>query len=548
MYRCRKMYFSITKGRITFKYTECNHEWSTEHKDQKVAGLFPQTDDQSEELLDTFDNPSHLTMAHLLHKMTHDIFVNDGKNVWMFQERWQKILVKCEDVRKAMSTHLNPTWEERIRFLNELLKNTEDEIKKEEIVRQIRVARYGKQLLNSTSDIKSIVDCFKTIIHDSTPLDRCDKDPLKLGCQNGYIDIIDMKLKPYTKDIFITRSIGYDYFESEEQKCTDFRNEWLDFVTKFFPIVEERQIAQIYAGYCLRGDHPEKIFCVFKDKIDGNNGKTKFATALKKALSCYANDGNAEHIYRTTGHSNQNGHNAALFAYLGSLLAIFEEMDEKRTVDTKKMKRNHGGNQTDTGRRPHERDDETVGLFTKHILIFNDRCQPKYDTSDSSFIKKMLVLPFRSKFFCTEAEMENSDLPYKYLADPFIDDIFERLKPYILDWMLQGHQMYLQKGFTEIPTSCQEWKNEVSEAVDDLKDWLEEVVEVTGDEEDVVSYLQIRDRMTSSMRSRFKDKQHLLDKLKGQLENYVKDSGKGENRIKDGSKRHKLRPKPSAFL
>ena len=199
------------------------------------------------------------------------------------------------------------------------------------------------------------------------------------------------------------------------------------------------------------------------------------------------------------------------------------------------MKRCHGGNTKETGRTAYGKKDETVNFFTKIIMIFNDRCQPKYDTSDDAFCSRMLVLPFRSKFFPTRADMYASkmDERYKFLADPFVLDKLADLKPYILEWMLDGHRLYMERRFSDIPVSCKEWKQGVSNAVDNLAEWLEEVVEETGDMEDTVSYQDIKQRMKPDMRSRFKDKQHLLDKLQDHLQNYVKDTGKGRDRKVD---------------
>ncbi|KAI9088766.1 hypothetical protein DFS34DRAFT_698493 [Phlyctochytrium arcticum] len=353
-----------------------------------------------------------------------------------------------------------------------------------------------------------------------------DTDPLKLGCNNGYIDLTDGQLKPYTLDVLISKSVGYNYFDSDHPFSEEIYNQWLDFVEKLFPIPEEREIAQIYAGYTLRGDHPEKIFVVFKDITDGNNGKTKFAQALLAGLGTYGVSGNAEHIYQNTGFSSQSNHNAALFAYENIRLSVFEELDEKRKLDNKQAKMRHGGNARIGARRPYSKKDEMVNLYTRWILIFNDRCQPQFDTSDNALLNRMLVFLFRAKFLSAE-EYKDSDLPYKQLADNNISDKFKIWQPYIMKWMLEGHQKYLEKGFTQIPAECRKWKQDVANAVENLQDWIDENIEEMSDDlESIVTLKDIKERMPQKMQTLFKDKKHFIDKLNMYLKDYVADTKK----------------------
>ncbi|KND02058.1 uncharacterized protein SPPG_09035 [Spizellomyces punctatus DAOM BR117] len=172
-------------------------------------------------------------------------------------------------------------------------------------------------------------------------------------------------------------------------------------------------------------------------------------------------------------------------------------------------------------------------------MIFNDRCQPKYDTSDTAFVERMLVLPFRSKFLKTEQEVKDSKLEYKYLADPFISDKFHVWQPYILEWLLEGHMKYLQNRFQNIPDSCKDWREEVSAVVDNLEEWLEDNVEEAEDA--VLELKDIKAWMPQSMKLRFKDKKHLVDVLRKTLKNYVSDTGKGKDRMMDVFRGYQLK-------
>ncbi|KAJ3003342.1 hypothetical protein HKX48_001803 [Thoreauomyces humboldtii] len=204
----------------------------------------------------------------------------------------------------------------------------------------------GINQLKSNTAISNIVSCFQVIVYESNFDATLDTNIYHLGCNNGYIDIRTGKVQPYTKETRISKSVGYDYFTDGVEYSQDLAKEWNTFVEQIFPIAEERQIAQEYFGYCLLGNHPEKIFAVFKDVSGGYCGKSNFVQAILKAMGSYGTTGNQTHNYANTGFSSQNGHDSHLFAYEKMRLAIFEELDNSRTLDGNQAKNQHGSNMT----------------------------------------------------------------------------------------------------------------------------------------------------------------------------------------------------------
>ncbi|KAI8916686.1 hypothetical protein DFJ77DRAFT_510124 [Powellomyces hirtus] len=503
---------------------------------------------------------THVDFAKLTNVICNGVFVFDAKQFWMFDKKWHPTV--NQRVRSYIDQTITPIFTSKfdeivanLESIEKKMTNAQKTKKCEAITDMYEVWAEKKRgmekfirMLGTNSQINALVECFQTEVLDEKFLEKLDTDPFKIGANNCYIDIRTGKTHSYTKDVLITKSVGYDYFLDDSEKDLKLKAEWLEFVEQLFPIEEERHIVHIYMGYCLRGDHPEKIFAMFMDKSGGYCGKSKFAEAFMKALGTYAIKGVNTHIYANTGFSNQNGHNSAQFATEGRRLAIFEELDEKKDLDNKKAKDVHGGNASGNGRRPHSKVDEHIDFITKWILIFNDLCQPKFDTGDIALVTRILVICFRAKFFPTMEEFNASNHPYKHLMDPHVGEKFPAWAPYIMEWALEGYQHYMKEGFRNIPASCKEWKKDVSAAVDNLVDFIDEHLVETGDEDNVLELKAIKERMSPSMKNRFKSKDHLIDRLSACLGRHYIDTGKGDTRKTDFWRGWQLSERSSRFF
>lgn len=469
--------------------------------------------------------PTHDKVATLLKFKMEDKVVHDGSHFWMFTTRWQQVLdiqIKQELTQKVLS---------------ELQERTQCDDKFEDLV----------AFMEDENKMTSVVNNFKTKVFDRTFYDSFDQDPLIIGCNNGYVNLTTGAFSTFNKDVRISKTTGYDYFDGDKVLFDQaVYQQWLDKVEQIHPIPEERRICQTYMGYMLRGDHPEKKFAMFKDDKGGNNGKSKQAQACSLAMGTYAKPGNNKHLYCNSEFQSQSGHNAEIFAYEGYRAAFFEEMDDKMELDTKKIKDHTGGNAKGSGRRPNGRVDETVNLFTKWALSFNDKCQPKYDTSDAGFLSRILGIPFRAKFYSSAKEYEASTVQWKHMADPDMDEKLIAWRPYILKWMLEGHQLYLQDGFRNIPQSCKDWVNQISKDVDQLEDWVGENLS-KGSKHDIITLAQIKDLMTTAMKKRFKNNAHIISGLEQQLgsmafkDTTIKGTALGDIRYQNGWRGWKIK-------
>ncbi|KAJ3144471.1 hypothetical protein HDU86_001803 [Geranomyces michiganensis] len=491
---------------------------------------------------------SHVDFAKLTGVMSDGNFIYDGADFWQFTTNWRVVPMPC--VRSFFDKVVAEAWTTdmkkicgHIQSINRTILEDGGRVTKArrqhlEFLMQQKGHIDGVYAVTKfNSAIKSIMECFQTEVYDGDFVKNLDTNPFYLGCNNGYLDIRTGTLHKYANDVLISKTVGYNYFDDDENSRNDaLAKDWDSFVNKVFPIPGEQEIAQIYFGYCLRGDHPEKIFAVLKDRSGGFCAKSKVVQAIMTALGCNAKQGNNAHIYEDDSRGNQNGHNASAFAYVKVRLAVFEGLSDKKALDDKLFKDRHGGNSAGEFRHAYAKITETVYHHTKYVLIFNDKCQPKFGTHDEALLERMLVIPCRAEFLSAE-KYKDSTHPFKHLADAHIADKFSLWRPYILEWLLEGYRLYEEKGFNCIPASCKEWKDEVAADVHNLEDFVADNIDLLDDDGAYLTLEEAKGRMPASLIKTFKNNQHIIDMLSKHLpgKSFVRDTTIGNTAVRGDS-------------
>lgn len=237
---------------------------------------------------------------------------------------------------------------------------------------------------------RNMMDCLKASLFLNVGEDpsgivgryEMDSDPYLLGCENGVIDLKTCRLRDGRPDDWMSKSIGYAYNPSETG-----RSFVEDSMQKTFPVAEEREFVQRYAGYCLLGKHPEKKYMLVTDmagRKSGSNGKTTVNQGLRHALGEYACQGIAETLYTDGSTRNENSCTPGRMHYRGKRLATYEELDPKKKFDTTRLKNLHGGCATETARDAYGRSVEEFPWTAKFLISFNISELPDVSLSRSS--------------------------------------------------------------------------------------------------------------------------------------------------------------------
>jgi hypothetical protein len=191
---------------------------------------------------------------------------------------------------------------------------------------------------------------------------------------------------------------GYDFYPVGRDLESDLKDVEL-FYTQLMPLPLERACLQKYFGITLSGRTDVKYFGNLTDIRSGNNGKSTVVTFLKDTLGAglcgYAAVTKKDMLYTSNG-SNTEGASPYLLSLKGKRLASFEEMDASKKFSTDNIKEWTGGVPWDVAARTlYSKTIITFAFTAKILLCFNENRSPRYDVSDSAFIARMLVFPFR---------------------------------------------------------------------------------------------------------------------------------------------------------
>ena len=314
---------------------------------------------------------------------------------------------------------------------------------------------------------------------------QLDKNPHLLGLNNGVIDLQTCTYRHGMPSDYISKSVGYDFIHPES---TDYDLHIMEdvekYISRIYPVEEEREFIQRYVGYCLLGNHTEKIFCICIDEREGYNGKTQAGKMWTAALGPdYMKDtGNNAIIYQSDFQESMNSHSRGMMAYEGKRLVVIEETTKHKRLNNSLLKMLHGGSTTFSGSNCGAKEEKSFEWICKMIINTNDGQMAEFDWHDAALCSRMVVIRHRSKFCLDVAEYErHQHKPYTFMAEDRIEDIKSKWRPYILLWMLKGLQRYHEVGFKNKPASFTEFKQSLVGQQDVVTPWVLEVTEKLDD-------------------------------------------------------------------
>ena len=265
---------------------------------------------------------------------------------------------------------------------------------------------------------------------------------------------------------------------------------------QIYPVPAERAMFQLYGGYCLLGHHPEKKLLLLTDARGGWNAKSTVVGALAAVLGDeYSLKGSNAFLYKADLNSETaNSHSAGLLAHRGKRMGYWEELDEKRRLDTQLIKDYNGCCPTATGRGVHGKRVELFEWITKMVLCFNEHGMPDFDFTDEAVVSRLLVLSHRSRFCETDRQYEEEKhKPHTFKARSDMKAKMKEWRPYLLRWFVAGCKLYLAIGFKNIPQECVAWQEQLVERQNSVRSFCKEHLEKSSDLKDHVDRVMMYD-------------------------------------------------------
>ena len=327
--------------------------------------------------------------------------------------------------------------------------------------------------------IKSIKD-IATGVSIYIPIDNnniiFDDTPDLLPFNNCLLDLKTGKVIPYTKNFYITNTIGYDY---DFNINIDIQNQIKKMLKEIFPIDDERKLIMYKLAHTLNGyNHPR--FTILQG--EGRNGKSVLLNLLSTTLGNFSyNLGNSICVSA----SKSGGANQEIAKSDRKRFLWCSEPKEGDKFDFTLIKQLTGDRQINA-RQIYSRKTETLCCGDLWIACNDDI--PLNITSDGEAVRgRIIEMEMRSCF------LNNPDpnVEYSYLADPsllerethdkFKMNLIHLLVPYSIELFKQNRkidqfipQHIVELGLKYITKSnpFKSWFNSKFEKTDDINDCI----------------------------------------------------------------------------
>jgi hypothetical protein len=234
-----------------------------------------------------------------------------------------------------------------------------------------------------------------------------DRNPNLFAADNGVFDsstgsIVFRAIKP---DDMISKTAGWSY---DPQMAAARRQDVDKFMKTIFPDDDERRIFLKFVATLLSGSRNVKRFVLLADTpgTEWNSGKTTLMHLLGGFFGRFCHYGGAKFLTRS---QRDHGHDVGLQMKDGCRLLVADEVINRRyAIDNNMLRTVVDGPALVSGRAFRTRRLFSFFWQAGIILTCNEGgCPEGILTDQTLFNQRMLVIPMRTKFVCTEPKEPN---------------------------------------------------------------------------------------------------------------------------------------------
>lgn len=260
-----------------------------------------------------------------------------------------------------------------------------------------------------------------------------DKDPYILNTPNGLVDLKTMELIPHNANILC-------------QKCTKAKfnptaqgERWDSFILEICSGDRDKATyLQRVLGYSLIGLNPEEKVFFFGTQV--RSGKSTLLESVANALGNYAAATMAETFELKSYSSGGSGPEADVARLRGARFVRIPETEKKMKLNNKRVKA-YCGNDKITTRALYEKN--VIEFYPTFTMYFNTNRLPVVTDFTMFTSKRIVYFPFNECF--------------EDVKDVNLKELFRKKEyaEYILQWLLEGLQMYWVEGLNNMPEAVE---------------------------------------------------------------------------------------------
>ncbi|WP_117161261.1 phage/plasmid primase, P4 family [Paraliobacillus sp. X-1268] len=281
--------------------------------------------------------------------------------------------------------------------------------------------------------------------------EELNRDPFKLNCTNGTVDLRTGELLQHKREFLITKNTHIQYDAKAE--CPN----WINFLHNIFRNEDGElkqdliDFIQKSIGYALTGDTNEQV--AFFLWGTGRNGKSTLINTIKDLLGDYSKQTNSDTF---TSKINEGGINNDIARLHGSRFVSAVESEDGQKLSESLIKQLTGG-ELITARFLRR---EFFEFMPEFKLFFTTNHKPIVKGDDEGIWRRIRLIPF------------NYTIP-KEEVDKHLPEKLQNELPGILKWAVDGCLKWQQEGLGE-PDEVKNATDEYKEEMDLLSSFLEE--------------------------------------------------------------------------
>lgn len=289
-----------------------------------------------------------------------------------------------------------------------------------------------------------------------------DQQPHLLNLTNGTLDLDSGELLPHDPTHFLTKTFGAEL--DKDAECPRF----LQFIEEAVPDDSVREYVQRALGYSLLGQPKERA--MFMLHGPSGTGKSVLTNVMTQVFGDYGGTAPA-----STFRLKRQSETLDLHRLRGCRFVSTSEMPEGQELDEDLIKRVTGGDMVST-RGLYETFTEWKPQF---VIWIATNFLPKVNSDDNALWRRTKTIRMGTEFG-TDGRQEI--LGYA--------DILAEEANGILNWLLQGLEMYRLRGLDEpsaVTLDIQEYRTDVDQVASFVRDRIEEGVLVKEPDAEIKS-------------------------------------------------------------
>lgn len=364
---------------------------------------------------------------------------------------------KTQEIRLLIAGQLPNQYYKAAAELSTLISVTEDKnevekLKKKEgaVLKRIRSIRTVRRISNIIRHLEALLGIVG---------DEWDKDPWKLACKNGTINLRTGELSPGNPADRIRRAapVRFEGINTPAPR-------WEKFISEIFE--DEPDIApfmQRLLGYGITGLTSEHVLPIFHGE-NGRNGKDtlleSIGAVLGEAAGAVSSDLLIDTGNRMTGQATPH-----LYRLQGLRMGWVSETRDNARMNTNQVKALSGGGHVVC--RPLY--GEEISFEATHILILQTNHRPRIPNGgDAAIWERLLLIPFNMRF------VENPKNGFERKRDTQLKIKLADEQSGILAWLVRGCLDWQQNGLNAPPV-VKAATNEYKTGEDELQRFIDEM-------------------------------------------------------------------------